>query len=311
MAKKYVVGVDIGGTNIRSALVNLDGKIVSKAKNATGKDPLSVLHKQLDSVYAPYAKEVIGIGIAVAGLVDRGTGTVIRSPNIPKLNGVSLSSEVKKKYKACVAVENDANAAACGEKCAGAGKDFKDFVMITLGTGIGGGVVLNNRLLPIAAEIGHMSINVEGPQCPCGNVGCLELYASATAIVGNAVAEIEKGKGSILKDAYNGNFYKITAEDIYKAALEGDPLARNVLREAGKGLGVGIASLINIFGPEAIILTGGLIGAWNIFIDSAIKEASKRAMKELYNRVQIIPSSLGDDAGIAGAAGLIFEQCRT
>ncbi len=311
MEKKYVVGVDIGGTNIRTALIGLDGSIVSKAKNSTGKDPLAVLHKQLDAIYAPHAKEVCGIGVAVAGIIDRENGVIMKSPNIPKLNGVSLKTEVKKRYKACIAVENDANAAACGEKYAGAGKDIKNFVMLTLGTGIGGGVIIDNRLLPVAAEIGHMSINVDGPQCPCGNVGCLELYASATAIIGGVVAELEKGKHSILKDSYNGNFYKITAEDIYNAALEGDPLARTILREAGKSLGVGIASIINIFSPDAIILTGGLIGAWNIYIESAITEASKRALKELYNNVKIIPSSLGDDAGILGAANLIFEQCKS
>ncbi len=310
MAKKYVIGVDIGGTNIRTALINLDGDIVSKVKNATGKEPLSVLYKQLDTVYAPHAREVCGIGIAVAGLIDREGGVVMKSPNIPKLNGVNLAAEIKKRYKTCIAVENDANAAACGEKCAGAGKEFKKFVMLTLGTGIGGGVIIDKKLLPVAAEIGHMSINIDGPQCPCGNVGCLELYASATAIIGTAVSELEKGKSSILKDSYNGNFYKITAEDIYKAALEGDPLSRNILREAGKSLGVGIASIINIFSPDAVVLTGGLIGAWNIYIEAAIKEASKRAFKELYGKVKIIPSALCDDAGIIGAANLIFEQCK-
>jgi glucokinase len=109
---------------------------------------------------------------------------------------------------------------------------------------------------------------------------------------------------------YNGNFYKINAEDIYKAALEGDPLSRTVLREAGKSLGIGLANLVNILSPDAIILTGGLLGAWNIYVEAAIQEASKRALKELYNKVKIIPSSLGDNAGIIGAAKLVFEECR-
>jgi glucokinase len=177
--------------------------------------------------------------------------------------------------------------------------------MFTLGTGIGAGIVYSDKLLPVAAEIGHMSIKADGHQCPCGNVGCLELYASATAIIGNTIAELEKGGTSILKEFNNGNFYKIKAKDIYNAALEGDPLARNILREAGKGLGIGIANVVNILSPDAIILTGGLIGAWNIYIDSAIKEASKRALKELYGNVQIIASALGDDAGLIGAAQLV------
>ncbi|MBZ0156885.1 MAG: ROK family protein [Alphaproteobacteria bacterium] len=309
MTKRYVIGVDLGGTNIRASLITSENEVVEKMKEPTGKDPLAVLHKLLDSLYAPRAEEIGGIGIAVAGLVDRENGGVFVSPNIPALNGVNLAAELEEKYATCIAVENDANAAAYGEKVAGAGRNIGNFVMITLGTGIGGGIVIRNELLPVAAEIGHMSINVDGRPCPCGNVGCLELYASATAIIGNAVAELERGTTSILKELYNGNFYKISAEDIYRGALEGDPLSRTILREAGKSLGIGIASMINLFSPDAVILTGGLIGAWNIYVDAAIKEAAKRAMKELYGRVKIIPSSLGDDAGMIGAARLVPHPC--
>jgi glucokinase len=309
MTKKYILGTDIGGTNIRAALVDSDGKVHSKVKAATGKDPLAALHKLLDSVYTQHEREVRGIGIAVAGVVDRNAGIVTRSPNIPKLDGVELVAEIRKWLKADAVIENDANAAAYGEKVAGAGKEIRNFVMLTLGTGIGGGIVIDHKLLPVAAEIGHMSISAGGQQCPCGNVGCLELYASATAIISSAIAEVEKGKSSILKDFYNGNFYNIKAEDVYKAALDGDPLARTVLRDAGKSLGIGIASLINIMSPDAVILTGGLIGAWNIYVEAARQEASKRAFKELYGKVKIIPSSLGDDAGMIGAAHLILDQC--
>ena len=308
---KYVIGVDFGGTNIRAALVDRDGKVVNKAKTSTGEEPLSVLFKLLEPLYAANAQEIAGIGIAVAGLIDRENGVVMRSPNIPKLDGINLKSEITDRYKTCVAVENDANAAAYGEKSSGAGRNLNNFIMFTLGTGIGTGIIFQDKLLPVAAEIGHISINADGPQCPCGNVGCLELYASATAIIGNTIAELEKGNSSILKDFNNGNFYKVKAEDIYNAALEGDPLARNVLREAGKSLGIGIANIINIMSPDAIILTGGLMGAWNIYIESAIKEASRRALKELYGKVQIIASTLGDDAGLIGAAHLILEQCKT
>jgi len=306
MADKYIIGVDLGGTNIRTALLDSGGKIVAKSRAANGKDPLQILLNLLEPLYAANAGEITGVGIAVAGLIDRENGIVLNSPNIPELNGVNLKSEIAARYKIPVTVENDANAAAYGEKIAGAGKDIENFVMFTLGTGIGGGIVYHGKLMPVAAEIGHMSINADGHQCPCGNVGCLELYASATAIIGNTVAELEKeGSASILKEFNNGNFYKIKAEDIYNAALEGDPLARNILREAGKGLGIGMANVINILCPDAIILTGGLIGAWNIYIESAIKEAQKRALKELYGNVRIMASALGDDAGLIGAAYLV------
>lgn len=310
MTKNYAIGVDIGGTYIRAALVNSNGEVELKFKESTGRKPVAVLHKLIDSLYSKHSKQVCGIGIAVAGIIDRDEGIVLRSPNIPEITGVKLEPEIKKRYKACVVVENDANAAAYGEKCTGAGRDFKSFVVLTLGTGIGGGIVINNKLLPIAAEAGHMSINSAGQPCACGNIGCLESYASATAIIGNAVSNLEKGSSSILKDLYNGNFYKVTAEDIYNAALEGDSLSRTVLKEAGKNLGIGIANLINIFSPDAIILTGGLLGAWNIYVESAIQEASKRTLKELYRKVKIIPSSLGDNAGIIGAAMLVFEECK-
>ena len=310
MAKKYVVGADVGGTNIRASLISIDEEgyeVIARLKEPTGDKPLETLRRLLDSLYPQADGQLSGIGLAVAGVIDKENGIVLKSPNIPEITGLHLKAEVEKWYGNPVVIENDANAAAYGEKYAGAGRDFRNFVVITLGTGIGGGVVINNSLLPVSAEVGHMSIKADGDACSCGNLGCLELYASATAIISNAVLMIEKDDTGLLRGLYNGNFYKINAEDIYKAALEGDTQARTVLREAGKSLGIGIANIINILSPEAVILTGGLIGAWNIYVEAAVKEAAKRTLKELYSRVKIIPSTLGDDAGITGAARLAFE----
>ncbi|HTZ18680.1 MAG TPA: ROK family protein [Dissulfurispiraceae bacterium] len=309
MGKRYCIAGDVGGTNIRISLVDSEFRIVSKVKEPTGTEPLEVLFRLIDSLCANAHEEppACGIGLAVAGVVDS-SGTILRSPNIRALSGFALRKEVRKRYGMSAVIENDANAAAYGEKIAGAGADFGNFVMLTLGTGIGGGIVVNGRMLPVAAEIGHMTINSSGPKCGCGNFGCVESYASATAIIGSAVSAIEKGASSILRDSFQGNFYKISSEDIYNAALDGDALARSVLREAGKALGTGIANMINIMGPEAVILTGGLLGAWNIYIDAAIAEASKRAFPELFAKVKIIPSALGDDAGTLGMAALVFEQ---
>ncbi|MCD5412157.1 MAG: ROK family protein [Thermodesulfovibrionales bacterium] len=310
MTNEYAIGVDIGGTNIRAALINIKGEVRSKIKELTGNNPFAVLHKVTDPLYGQYSEKICGIGIAVAGVIDQDAGVVLNSPNISTLTGVNLKSVIRDRYNAPVIVENDANTAAYGEKFIGAGRNFKNFVVLTLGTGIGGGIIINNRLLPVAAEVGHMSINTNGRSCACGNKGCLESYASATAITGNAISMIEKGSCSILKNLYGGNFYRINTEDIYRVALEGDPLSKTVLKSGGKSLGIGIANLINTLSPDAIILTGGLLGSWNIYIDSAIQEASKRAFKELYQRVSIVPSSLGDDAGIVGAAMLVFEKCQ-
>lgn len=314
MDMKYAIAVDIGGTNIRAALVayNKDNgyTVKTKIKKPTGEDPLAVADNLIEQVYSKHTSDICGIGVAVAGIVDREGDKVLRSPNIPRIENINIRLEIKKHYKKCVVVANDANVAAYGEKCAGAGMNYKNFVIFTLGTGIGGGIISGGKLLPVAAEIGHMSINASGEPCACGNVGCLESYSSAKSIIGSAVSEIEKGTASILKEHYSGNFYKLTAEDIYKAALDGDSLARTVLRIAGRNLGIGIANIINIFSPEAIILTGGLIGAWNIYVEAAVQEASRRALKELFARVNILPSSLGDDAGIIGAAALVFKKSR-
>jgi|SRR5208283_395684 len=308
--EKYVISADVGGTNIRAALVRGDGVIIARAKEATGDDPMTVLYRLIDSIYHVRAEEVSGIGVAIAGIIDQEHGILMRSPNMPTFLGAPIRAEISKRYKSFVIIENDSNAAAYGEKWLGAGKDISDFVMLTLGTGVGGGIVNNNELLPVSAEIGHMSISSNGPLCGCGNTGCLESYASATAIVGNIISGIEKGSESILKTLYNGNIYKITAKDIYGAALEGDALSRTVLREAGRHLGIGIANVINMLSPDAIILGGGLIGAWNILIDAAISEASKRAFKELFRKTTIMPSALGDDAGIIGAAALVVKKIR-
>lgn len=306
--KSYSIGVDIGGTNIRLSLMSHNLEVLYKLKEPLGSSPLFTLHKLLDLLFQECPDEIIAIGIAVAGIIDREGGIVLNSPNIQGLNGINLVSEVSSRYRTPVVIENDANAAAYGEKIAGAGEKYKNFVMFTLGTGIGAGIVIENELLPVSAEIGHITINPAGNKCGCGNTGCLEAHASASAIVEYAISHIKEGAETILKKLYNGNYFKITAEDIYKSALEGDSLSRNALKEAGRNLGLGIAAAINVFSPEAIILMGGLTGSWNIYVEHAIKEASRRTLKELFTKTKIIPSVLGDDAGIIGAAALAIKR---
>jgi glucokinase len=306
--KSFTIGVDIGGTNIRLSLMSRRHEVLYKLKEPLGADPLFTIHKLLDSLFNECPDDIIAIGVAVAGIIDRESGMVLKSPNIPGLNGINLVSEISVRHKIPVLIENDANAAAYGEKISGAGGDYKSFVMITLGTGIGAGIVVENELLPVAAEIGHITINHNGNKCGCGNTGCLEAHASASAIVEYAISHIKDGSETILKKLYNGNYFKVTAEDIYKSALEGDSLARDALREAGRNLGLGLATVVNIFSPEAIILMGGLTGSWNIYIENAIKEASRRSLRELFERTKIIPSYLGDDAGIIGSAALALKR---
>lgn len=306
-----ILAIDIGGTNIRVAILSyIDGSwnLTRRHKVPTGASPLDILKKDISSILLNYDTKINKAGISVAGIVDSQKGILLKSPNISKLEQTDFKDFMLSNFSIQCVVENDANSATYGEKIAGAGREFDNFVMLTLGTGIGGGIVKDGKLLSIAAEVGHMSINHEGAQCPCGNIGCLETTASATAVINRAIMEIERGSESILKSLYNGNFYKMNAEDIYKAALEGDMLSRNVLKDAGRNLGIGIANLVNIFSPDAVVLTGGLIGAWNIYVESAKKEATRRALKELMIRVKIIPSALGDDAGLIGIAQIANDK---
>lgn len=304
MSKKYAIGIDLGGTNLRVALVSGDGRIIRKIKTPTSEEILDSIFKATGDLFSD---DIEGIGLGIAGIVDRKSGRILISPNLHVVEKIDIVNEIKGKFRVPVFIENDANTAALGEKWVGAGKDFSNFVLFTLGTGIGGGIIYNNKLFNVSAEVGHMTINTHGEKCHCGNTGCLESFASARAILSKAVSILEKGRESLLREYCGGNFYKLTAEDIYKAALDGDSFARELLRDAGKHLGIGIANIINLISPEAIILAGGLIGAWDIYIQEAIKEASRRAFKELFDTVKIIPSSLMDDAGIIGSAGLVFQ----
>lgn len=304
MPKKYAIGIDLGGTNLRVALVSGDGRIIRKIKTPTSEEILDSIFKATGDLFSD---DIEGIGLGIAGIVDRKSGRILISPNLHFIEKIDIVNEIKGKFGVPVFIENDTNAAALGEKWVGAGKDFSNFVLFTLGTGIGGGIIHNNKLFNVSAEVGHMTINTHGEKCHCGNIGCLESFASARAILSKAVSILEKGRESLLREYSGGNFYKLTAEDIYKAALDGDSFARELLRDAGKHLGIGIANIINLISPEAVILAGGLIGAWDIYIQEAIKEASRRAFKELFDTVKIIPSSLMDDAGIIGSAGLVFQ----
>lgn len=302
---KSVLAVDMGGTNLRVAIVGGDGSIKEKLKETTGGDHLELLLRMIKKIYRP---EIESIGIAVAGVLNNRRTGVFKSPNIPSIEGLDLINFIKKETGLSkIVIENDANAAAIGEAWLGAGKAYNFFVLLTLGTGIGGGVICDGKLAPLAAEVGHMTVVANGESCLCGNVGCLELYASGRAIVDKAIQGIMSGLETKLRSCCEGGANRINPEIVYEMALEGDAFSREILRDAGRYLGIGIANIINIFSPQAIILTGGLTGMWNIYVQEAIKEAHKRAFGELFENTKIIPSELGDDAGLIGATKLALK----
>ncbi len=301
---RHALGIDIGGTNLRAALIDENYQVVRKEKvssrGALAESLIGMIQSLIDS-------QTVGIGVAVAGIVDRVKKRVLSSPNLPAVEELDFK-DIERRFSLPLYLENDANAFALGEKTAGIGKDYDDFILLTLGTGIGGGVVCGGRLLDIPAELGHVTVEIDGRSCPCGNTGCLEMYASGTAIVNSAVNELEQGRESMLRECCDGNFYKITPENIYEYALEGDQLAREVLKDAGRYLGAGIASFVNIFGPQAVLIGGGVSGAWDILIEEGKKEIKRRAFEQIAEDLKVVPASLGDDAGVVGAAALVFGE---
>ena len=321
---RIAIGIDIGGTNTKTVLAAEDGSVLSSQQNPTpatndesaesiGNLLVKNLKDFLDSdetksALSGVSADIAGIGIGVAGIIDRQKGEVIQSPNISNLNGVPLRARFEKEFNLPVVVENDANAYAYGEKWVGAGKDLDNFVLLTLGTGLGGGIIYKGSLYEGPVEIGHMTIVPSGRYCTCGSYGCLESYASGRAIVERVISSLEKGADSMLTERCNGNFYKVTSELIYNTALDGDSLSREVFREAGQFLGIGIANLINILGLEAVIIGGGLIGAWDMFVEELKKEAMKRAFKPLTANIKILKSSLEENAGSIGAAGFLLKK---
>ncbi len=297
-----VIGVDLGGTNLRTSLVDPDGRILDKHKEPTHaadgwRTVVKVLIANIERQRAAAAERglvVRAIGVGAPGVIRTDTGVVVKSPNFPDWNNLPLKAELEQALRVPVVLENDANAAALGEQWRGAGQGIDSMILLTLGTGVGGGIVLDRRIWRgadgMAGEVGHMTIIPEGRRCGCGNSGCLEMYASARGIA-MSYAELPGHRDT-----------RADAAAVYRAAAEGDPDALGVMAAMGRYLGIGIANLINIFNPEMIVIGGGVKDAWPLFIESAHAEIARRAFEVPAARTRIVQSLLGDDAGMVGAA---------
>jgi glucokinase len=314
-----VIGVDLGGTNLRTAILSPDGDILDRHKEATyAADGWSrVVARLIENIKRQRKSavqkgfEVCAVGVGAPGVIQVDKGIVVKSPNFPDWNNLPLKDQLEKALDVPVFLENDANAAALGEQWRGAGQGIRSMLLLTLGTGVGGGIILADKIWHgadgMAGEIGHMTLIPDGRPCTCGNVGCLEMYASARGIVQSYREAL--GKSSIqVSDALK----KITSEQVYEAARAGNEIAVRVMKDMGRMLGIGIASLINIFNPERIVIGGGVKDAWPLFIDATREEVMKRAFEVPARRTEIVPSQLGDDAGMVGAAAvaLQFEKAR-
>ncbi|MBI4187471.1 MAG: ROK family protein [Chloroflexi bacterium] len=315
-----VIAVDIGGTNIRVAIVSAAGQVVARESRPTLADegPQAVIERILSAIAGLLDRgglepaQLDGISIAAAGAVDARRGVITASPNLPGWHDVPLQSVIREKFRADTFLTNDANAAALGEHRFGAGRGTSNLVYITVSTGIGGGIIIGGKLYSgswgSAGEVGHMTIDADGPRCGCGNDGCLEALASGTAVAREAIARIRQGQASCLADMVKGEVANITAREVEQAARGGDSLASEVILRAATYLGIGVANLINIFDPEMIVIGGGMSRMGDMLFGPVRRTVSKRAYTAAAGAVRIIPSELGDDAGVIGAAVFAAEQ---
>jgi len=297
---EYSIGVDLGGTNLRAAAVRNDGKMLEKIAGSTH------LSAGRDAVISDMVKAIVtlrdgisgmrlaGVGIGVPGFILIEKGLIVGSNNLPEFEGFPMRDEIERLLGIQVILENDANAAALGEKWIGAGKDVDDLVLLTLGTGIGGGIISGGRILHghvgMAGELGHITVAPNGNPCGCGNTGCLEKHASATAITGMA---------RMLSLGDN-----ITAEGVYRLATDGNEKARMIFEGMGSALGIALATMINIFNFPLFLLSGGVLAAWDVFAPAMMREIERRSFTFRNAKTRVEKAILGNQAGLFGAAYL-------
>ncbi|MGE5489195.1 MAG: ROK family protein [bacterium] len=295
---QYAIGVDLGGTNLRAAAISSTGKILEKVVGTTnlcaGRD--AVVADIVSSIVAlreRHGPDLVGIGVGTPGIIELETGVLKQSPNLPAFDNFPMRDELERLLQAPVLLENDANAAALGEKWMGAGRDVQDLVLLTLGTGVGGGIVCGGHVMRgfmgMAGEIGHMTVVPNGNPCGCGNSGCLEKHASATSVIAHA-----RMLGLRVD----------SAKDVYDLALAGEPKARRVFEVFGSALGVALANLVNLFNFPLYLLSGGVLGAWDFFAPAMLEEVRKRSFVYRAAETRIDKAILGNESGLYGAAYL-------
>lgn len=312
---KKVIGIDLGGTYLRHGLVDESGNILHQAKEVVRKERSeTAIIKQIFNGIQPYLKEKpVALGLGVPGIVSTEKGIVYSSPHYPDWNNFSITHLLQNELPIPVVIDNDANLVALGESWLGAGRDWDSFILLTLGTGIGGAIIIDRKIFHgtngFAGEIGHMVLSAEGPLCPCGSRGCLEVFASASGLKRILAAMIEDGElpqNQALEDLQGAPNHEQVRE-LSELARKGSGTAAEIWRQFGYYLGIGLASIINATGIQKIILGGGLMGAQDLFLDAAKKELGQRTYQQTALGVEIRKAQLGDPAGILGASRLAFR----
>ena len=323
MSECYV-GIDLGGTNIKAGVVDAKAKVLSKVSIPTegGKGRAQVLQNLCKAAELAIEKSKVAtdairaLGIGSPGVLDLEKGVVVFAPNLPDWNDVPLVRTLEDRFKKPAALENDANAAAWGEfwAGAGAGRNVNSMVMLTLGTGVGGGIIIDGKLLhghkAAAAELGHISIDYRGRKCACGSVGCIEAYASADSVVRRFVEAVQAGQKTVLAEKVKQG-KPVTTKMIYQAALDGDEYCRRAIEEAGELLGVAIASIVHTLNPELVVISGGMSNAGDMLMKPLKQIVWARCWKRALEDFEIKFATLGEDAGFVGAAGCALNKFAT
>jgi glucokinase len=319
---RFSIGVDLGGTNLRVAAVDESGTLMEKISTSTrvsaGRDEvldeMCRIIQQLATRFSARAS-LAGVGIGVPGIIDMETGMLRESPNLPGWSNYPVQQEIEQRLGASITLENDANAAAFGEHWLGAGQAVDSLCMITLGTGVGGGIVLNNQIwhgmTGMAGEAGHINVEPDGHVCGCGSHGCIEQYASATAIKRMAMEAIAAGNAPQLESAMKSD-PEFSAKAVYNLEVQGDEPAKRIFDTVGTKLGIVLAGLINLLNLPMYVIGGGVSSAWDGFAPAMLREirarsfvyAATNADEHAKYRTIITRALLGSDAGLFGAARL-------
>jgi glucokinase len=306
-AEEFYIGMDLGGTTFKAIAVTPAGTILDRTQadtQATGGPSAVVQHmveaiQRLQAAVASPTRRLAAVGFGIPGILDLPAGRVRRSPNLPGWEGFDLHAALSQSLEVPVAIENDANAAALGEAWLGAGRGMQHFLMLTLGTGVGGGVIIEGKIFHgacgYAGEPGHTVVDPEGPPCSCGSRGCLEQFASGTAI-------------ARLAAPHYGN---TTAHDVALAARRGEPPAIEVYRRVGQSLGIAGASFANLLNPQGLVIGGAVAHAFDLFIEAMQTTLRQRAFVEVYDSLRIVPAACGTDAGGLGAAYQAMQYVST
>lgn len=313
---KYAVGVDLGGTNIKIGVVSDSGKLIrtNYLKTEAELGPKKVIKNicsGLEKILSENQLSIKGIGVGCPGVINIKTGIVEVAPNLPGWKNIKLGPIIRKEFGYNVSVENDANAAAIGELIFGAGKKYSSFIMITLGTGVGGGIVFNKKIFRgqygAAGEIGHLSIDLNGAKCNCGSTGCIEAYTGNHYLKEIVKGELPDFPKSKIWKIIDGDLNKITPKIIQNALELGDKYANSVVARMGEQLGAALASICNVLDIHNFIIGGGVAGFGKPLFDSIKITITKRTLSKKYP-VLVIPAKLKNEAGIKGASSLVFYK---